>query len=293
MKKILRRGLSLFLMVFMLLSAMPSYGQNNIVVTLGNDLNQEQRQQILRIFGVTEEEVKALVVTNEEERAYLKGVATEAQIGTRAISSAYVENLSAGEGIIVETYNITWVTRDMFQNALVTAGVRDARVIAAAPFDVSGTAALTGILKAFEEVTGKKIDENQKQIANEEIVKTGRLGDEIGKDKASQLIQEIKQEIVEKNVRNPEEIKRIIIDIAGRLDINLNTQQVNDISDLMEKINKLNLNTDEMRRQLQDIGRQLGEITKQNKEVKSILDRILDFIRRIFDSILGMAKRVR
>ena len=290
MIKIFRRGLSLFLMVFMLLSAMPSYSQNNIVVTLGNDLNKEQRQQILRIFGVAEEEVKALVVTNEEERAYLKGVATEAQIGTRAISSAYVENLSAGEGIIVETYNITWVTRDMFQNALVTAGVRDARVIAAAPFDVSGTAALTGILKAFEEVTGKKIDENQKQIANEEIVKTGRLGDEIGKDKASKLIQEIKQEIVEKNVRNPEEIKRIIIEIAGRLDINLNTQQVNDISELMEKINKLNLNTEEMTRQLKNIGRQLGEITKQNQEVKSILDRILDFIRRIFDSILGMAK---
>ncbi len=291
MKKQYFGGLSLFLVMLIFLSYTPIYGQSNRVVTLGNDLNQEQQKQMLRIFDVMDQEVKRLVVTNDEEREYLQGVATEAQIGTRAISSAYVEGLAAGEGIQVETYNITWVTKEMFQNALLTAGVKDAKIIAAAPFNVSGTAALTGILKAFEEMTGKPIDEEQKQIANEEIVKTGRLGEEIGRDKASRLVQEVKQEIIDKNVQNPEEIKRIIIDIAGRLDINLNTDQINDLSGLMERINRLNLKTEEMRQQLESIGRQLGEIAEQNKEVKSILDRILEFIKRIFDSILGMVKR--
>jgi len=291
MKRLQFRAVTLFVIVLMLTSSTPIYGAENRVVTLGNDLNQEQRQQMLRIFDVTEDQVKTLIVSNEEERSYLQGVATEKQIGTKAISSAYVEALSAGEGIQVETYNITWVTKEMYQNALLTAGVKDARIIAAAPFNVSGTAALTGILKAFEEVTGRSLNEEQKQVANEEIVKTGRLGDQIGKDKASQLVQEVKQEIIEKNLRNPEEIKRIIIEIAGSLDINLNTQQVNDLSELMEKINKLNLNTEEMRRQLQSIGRQLGEIAEQNKEVKSLLDRILEFIRRIFESILGMVRK--
>lgn len=291
MKKQYFGGLSLFLVMLIFLSYTPIYGQSNRVVTLGNDLNQEQQKQMLRIFDVMDQEVKRLVVTNDEEREYLQGVATEAQIGTRAISSAYVEGLSAGDGIQVETYNITWVTKEMFQNALLTAGVKDAKIIAAAPFNVSGTAALTGILKAFEEMTGKPIDEDKKQIANEEIVKTGRLGEEIGRDKASRLVQEVKQEIIDKNVQNPEEIKRIIIDIAGRLDINLNTDQINDLSGLMERINRLNLNTEEMRQQLESIGRQLGEIAEQNKEVKSILDRILEFIKRIFDSILGMVKR--
>ena len=291
MRKTIFRGVILFITVFMLCTTTPIYGQNNPVITLGNDLNQEQRQQLLKIFDVSEDQVKTLIVTNEEERSYLQGVATEKQIGTKAISSAYVEALTAGEGIRVETYNITWVSKEMFQNALLTAGVKDARVIAAAPFNVSGTAALTGILKAFEEVTGKSLNEDQKQVANEEIVKTGRLGDQIGKDKASQLVQEVKQEIIDKNVRNPEEIKRVIIEIAGRLDINLNSQQVNDLSALMEKINKLNLNTEEMRKQLLSIGRQLGDIAEQNKEVKSILDRILEFFRRIFESILGMVRR--
>ncbi len=291
MKKQYFNRSALFLMMLILLFNISVYGQSNRVITLGNDLSQEERNQIFRIFDVAEDGVKTLVVTNDEEREYLQGVATEAQIGTKAISSAYVEGLSDGEGIQVETYNITWVTKEMFENALLTAGVKDARVIAAAPFNVSGTAALTGILKAFEEMTGRDIAEEQKQIANEEIVKTGRLGEEIGKDKASRLVQEVKQEIVGKNVRNPEEIKRIIIEIAGRLDINLNTEQINDLSGLMEKINSLNLNTEEMRKQLESIGRQLGEIADQNKEVKSILDKILDFIKRIFESILGMVRK--
>lgn len=264
------------------------YGQTQGVVTLGNDLNQQQREQMLNLFKVEEGKVKTLVVTNAEERQYLEGVATEQQIGTRAISSAYVEGLEAGEGIQVETYNITWVTEDMFRNALVTAGVKDARIIAGAPFNVSGTAALTGILKAFEALRGQEISEEQKQVANEEIVKTGELGEAVGKEKAVQLIQAVKEEVIEKNIKSPEEIRRIIIEISGRLDINLNNQQVEELTKLMERITRLNLNTNEIRRQLQGIGEKLGEITRQNEEVRSLLERIIDFIRQLFESILGM-----
>ncbi|WP_034328604.1 DUF1002 domain-containing protein [Alkaliphilus transvaalensis] len=282
----------LFIIIVYLISINSlAYGQENIVVTLGNDLNQQQREEMLNLFGVTEGNIKVLVVTNEEERNYLKGIATEAQIGTRSISSAYVENLSRGEGINVETYNITWVTAEMFQNALATAGVTDARIIAAAPFNVSGTAALTGILKAFEEMRGETINEDRKRIANEEIVKTGELGEEIGQERAVQLIKEVKEEIIEKGVKNPEEIKRIVIEIAGRLDINLNTQQIEDISKLMEQISRLNLNTDVIRQQLQGIGQQLGEIAKQNEEVKSLLDRIIEMFRRLLESIFNMIGR--
>ena len=125
-------------------------------------------------------------------------------IGDRAISSASVEILSPGSGIQVETKNITWVTSAMYTNALVTARVKDARVIAAAPYPVSGTAALTGILKGFEEATGRKLDEQAKRIANEELVRMGDLGQELGsKEKAAQLIMGIKEEVIRNNVTNP------------------------------------------------------------------------------------------
>lgn len=265
-----------------------AYADNTTVVTLGKDLNTDQRKQILDLFNVNEGDVTIIEVNNQEERAYLEGVATEAQLGKITMSSAYVELLREGSGIEVETYNISWVTKEMYQSALATAGVKDAKVIAAAPYSVSGTGALTGILKAFEQATGEKISEEQKKVANEEVVKTGKLGEEIGKEKAAELIRVVKEEVIEKRIKNPEEIKRIVIDIAGRLDINLNTNQIEEVSKLMEKINSLNLNTEEIKEQLKGIGKKIDQTLRDNEEVKSLLQRIIDMIKSLFNSLFGM-----
>ena len=91
------------------------------VVSLGADLTIEQQKQMLDYMNVDRDDINLVTVTNEEEAAYLKGTSAEDKIGTRAISSAYVEELEKGKGISVETYNITWVSEDMYANALVTA----------------------------------------------------------------------------------------------------------------------------------------------------------------------------
>lgn len=262
-----------------------AYGDSNIVVTLGKNLSDQQRKQILELFNVDEDKTTIIEVNNQEERQYLEGVATEEQLGKITMSSAYVEILEEGSGIDVETHNISWVTKEMYQSALVTAGVKDAKIIAAAPFPVSGTGALTGILKAFEQATGKSISEEQKKIANEEVVQAGELGEEIGQEKASELIRIVKEEIIEKGIKNQEEIKNIIINIAGDLNINLNQNQIQDISKLMEKISKLNLNTDEIKNQLKDIGKKLDDTIKNNEEVRTLLQRILDAIKEFFNSL--------
>ncbi|SCZ09818.1 DUF1002 domain-containing protein [Alkaliphilus peptidifermentans] len=277
-------GLLVTLIIFIVLTTVV-LGQNNIVITLGEDLNTEQQQQMLNMFGVQGGNVRILTVSNQEEREYLSGLIPEERIGTRAISSAYVEEGSNGEGIQIETYNIDWVTKEMYENALTTAGVKDAKVIAAAPFNVSGTAALTGILKAFEAVTGQAIPVEQKQIANEEMVTTGELGEDIGTDNASRLIREIKEIIIEKNITETEEIRRVVIEVAGRLNIELTIEQVNNITELMSKIIRLDLNINQVREQL-------GEITRQNEEVMSFFDRIIEMIRRLFESILGMLNKL-
>ncbi len=275
------------MLIFIVMFNIFAYADNTIVVTLAKNLNETQRNQILDLFNVSEGTVKIIEVTNEEERRYLEGIAPEEQIGKITISSAYVEVLGEGSGIDVETYNISWVTKEMYRNALVTAGVKDAKVIAAAPFSVSGTGALTGILKAFEQASGKKISEEQKKTANEEVIKTGELGEQIGKEKATELVKSVKEKVVEKGAKSPEDIKKIIIDIAGRLDINLNAEQIDSISKLMEKINKLNLNTEEIKSQLKGIGEKLDQTLKDNEQVKSLLQRILEAIRNFFNSLLS------
>ncbi len=279
-------NITLILTMIMLFNII-AYADSNKVVTLAKDINESQRKEILNLFNVKEDEVNIIEVNNQEERKYLEGVAPESQIGNQTISSAYVELAGEGSGIDVQTYNISWVTKEMYESALITAGVKDAKVMAAAPFPVSGTGALTGILKAFEQATGKEISEEQKKVATEEIVKTGELGDEIGKDKATELIKEIKEEIIEKGAKTPEEIQKIIIEIAGKLDINLNTNQIDKISGLMEKIGSLDLNVNDIKDQLKDLGKKLDDTIKNNEEVRSWLEKIFDAISNFFKSILG------
>ena len=175
-----------------------AFADSDVVVTLGKNLDDAQRKEILELFKVDENKTEIIEVNNQEEREYLEGVATEEQLGKITMSSAYVELLEENSGIEVETHNISWVTKEMYANALVTAGVKNAKVIAAAPFPVSGTGALTGILKAFEQATGQDISEEQKKVANEEVVRVGELGEDVGKDKAAELVKKVKEEIIDK-----------------------------------------------------------------------------------------------
>lgn len=259
------------------------------VVSLGADLTEEQQDQMLDFMNVTKEKVNLIEVTNQEEAEYLKDTAAADQIGSRAISSAYVEELSKDEGIQVQIHNITWVSEDMYQNALVTAGVKDAKIIAAAPFKVSGTAALTGIMKAFESITGQALDEDAKKVANEEMVVTGELGEELGnQEDASELIKRVKEKVVEEGTTNIEEIKKIIIDIQHDLNINLNEEQIQMIAELMKKIKNIDIDVDALKEQVAEIGQKARELAEENEEVKGLLEKIGDVIQKLIDAILSI-----
>ncbi|QQY79437.1 uncharacterized protein YpuA (DUF1002 family) [Keratinibaculum paraultunense] len=259
---------------------------HQIVVSLGKDLTQEQRKQMLDQFGV-DESVKIIEVTNEEEREYLGEYIDEKIIGTRAISCVYVEKLPEGEGISVESNNITWVTNDMYRNALVTAGVKDAKIKVSSPFPVSGTAALTGILKAFEDLTGKEITEIEKKVASEEIAKTAKLGNEIGREKAEDLISSIKIYIINNNIKSKRSIKEVTEEIAEELGIELTEEQIDEIVSLMKRISKLDLDIDEIKEQLKDLSGKIDEVLEQNIEIRSFLERILDAIVGFFNRLFG------
>ncbi len=255
------------------------------VITLGADLNSADQAKVAQGLGVdlNNTEVEIIRITNKEERKYLQGLVPASIIGSRAISSAMVELLPAGSGISVSTRNITWVTNDMYGNALATARVKDARITAVAPFPVSGTAALTGIFKAFEAATGQKLDEKSKKVANEELVRMGELGEQLGKEKATQLIMKVKEQVVADKITDPAQIKQIIINIAGDLNINLNTDQIDQLVALMQKISTLNLNIKDVSTQLQDIKTKLDQVIADNQEVKGLLQRILDFLQGIIE----------
>lgn len=259
---------------------------HEIVVSLGKNLSQEQRREMLSLFGV-DESAKIIEVTNEEEREYLGEHIDEKLLGTRAISSVYVEKLPEGEGITVDSRNITWVTNDMYRNAVITAGIKDAKIMVASPFQVSGTAALTGVIKAFEDITGEEITEIEKKVASEEIAKTATLGSEIGQEEAEELVSSIKMYIVKNNIKSKGSIKKVVEEIAEDLGIELTKEQMDQIVSLMRGISKLNLDIDQIKGQLQDISGKIDKITEQNIEIRSLIERILDAITNFFNKLFG------
>ncbi|MGI6684292.1 MAG: DUF1002 domain-containing protein [Bacillota bacterium] len=259
------------------------------VISYGADLTDEQRDKVYGIFGLKESEKDDIAVTevsNKEERKYLEGLVESEIIGEKAISCAYVKLLGNGAGINVKTHNITWVTPEMYASALVTAQVKDAEIMAAAPFPVTGTAALTGIFKAFEAASGKTLDREAKDVANEEMVRTGEIGESINDEhKASELIIRIKEEVIERDLSDPKEIRQVIINIAAELNINLTDEQIDKLVSLMQRINSLDLNLSEINRQLKDIRSRLDTLVAQGEGIKGILQRIIDFLTAILNSI--------
>jgi len=263
----------------------PAQAAEEEVVSLGANLSSQQRQEMLDLFGVSADQVTVLEVTNKEERQYLEGIISDVQIGTRSISSVYVRIKGDGSGIDVQTKNITYVTERTYGNALVTAGISDADIFAAAPFPVSGTAALTGIFKAFEVATGEEIPEEAKEVATKELVDTAEIGEEVNDQSGvADLIQRAKEEVIEKGLSDPGAIREVVIRIAGELNINLTSEQIDRVVQILVQVQNLNINVDDLRNQLQDFSTKIGI---SGEDAEGIWASIKDLFQRLWDAIFG------
>lgn len=268
-----------------------AYADGTNVVTLGANLSESQKQQMLNYFGVKKDQVLVLDVTNAEERQYLQGVATESQLGKVTISCSYVEPTTKGNGINVKTANLTWVTSSMIASTLTTAGLENANVIAAAPYPVSGTGALTGIMKAFEDASGKKLDETKKEIASEELVVTGDLGDDIGQEKATGVMNDIKTEIVKNGTKDTNQIASTINNVVNNYNITITPEQKEQIQGVMKKIADQDYDYNNMKNTLDNVSNNVNEqLKKLGESVKGsgILDTIGGWFSGIGDWFSGL-----
>lgn len=291
MKRVTKLGLlgALFAVFTLLLppAAFADAVVGETVVTLGADLSSEQRQQLLDEMGVDAESVQVLEVTNEEEHRYLGDYLSAATIGSRAISSAKITLTEEGSGINVDTNNISHISNSIYANAMVTAGVKDADVYVTAPFKVSGTAGLTGILKAFEAAMDEEISEEQKKVANEEMVKTSELGEKYGDEKIAELMMRLKEQLAENKPETREEMRQLVINVAGDLNINLSDSDVDLITDLLTRISELNIDWNQLGKQVDKIRNNLDEIL-DSPETRNFIERGLDLLRAVIDWLASL-----
>lgn len=258
------------------------------IVTLGENLTTEQKNMLLSEMNVPND-VKTITVSNAEEHQYLGKYISNALIGTKAISSSAVTFEQAGSGLKVQTKNINWVTEEMYINALATAGVKDATVYVTAPFSVSGTAALTGIIKAYEVSANKVIPEDVKQAANQEMVTTAKLGDNIGTDQAAALVTKIKEKMAQNKPQTEADTRAIINSAAQEVGVTLTEEQIQSLLDLFNKLKELNIDWNSVGDQLTKAKEKLDTFL-QSKEGQTFIGKIKEFFASLVDAISSLFK---
>ena len=256
-------------------------------VTIGANLDKAQRAQVYEDLGVTPGSVTELTVTNEEEREYLEGLVSDGKIGNVALSSVYIKTLPEGKGLKVTTNNINWCSKEMYINALTTAGITDAEVRITAPFEVSGTAALTGLYKSYEDITGVKLDLGAKSVAIEEIVVTGNLAEMIGNVDATELVNQLKLVLEQTKTMSDDEVRNEIKTIAQNLNISLTESQVNQLLDLcrsMEGLDSKQLaqKVESLKNTLEGASKVQQTATKLWEGVKNVVSAVGNFFSNLF-----------
>ena len=284
--KLHRAALSVLILMALfagLLAAPASADAEMRRTVIGADLTEEQITAVYRSFGLERGSVPELRLTNAEERAALSGSLDEAVIGTRAISCVYFELLPEGSGLIVRTENISFCTAEMYRNALLTAGINDAKMIVAAPFPVSGTAAMAGVYKAYEDMTGEALNTDAKTAGTQELTVTGELADELGSDDSAQsIVGELKAMLNETAGMTDDEIRETIREIADEHNVRLTETQVQQLLDLCRALEKLN--PEKLSQQAEDAKNTLQKM----EDAKEKVGGFFDTLKRAFESVKGL-----
>lgn len=290
MKKIFSLLLALLLVAGMAVPAYADVNQSRAVI--GADLTDEQVEAVYGMFGIRRGEAIELKMTNAEERTYLEGYVDNSLIGTRSISCVYVELLPAGSGMSVTTSNINWCTGEMYISALATAGITDANIVVAAPFEVSGTAALSGVYKAYEDMTGKKLDDLAKLVSTQELTITGELAAEIGAMDSTAIVNELKMMLDVTQTMSDDEIRAEIREIASRYNVNLTNTQVEQLLTLCRSLE--GLDAESLKARVQDVQNTLQKVSEAKTKVVGFVQgvkKVVESVSSFFDKIKDIMAR--
>ena len=255
-------------------------------LALGADLTPQEQMKVLSLLGLSDinvDDYDIISITNADEHEYLDKYLDASIIGTRALSSVLVVGKEAGNGIHVTTKNISYCTEGMYRNALLTAGIEDADITVAGPFSISGTAALVGAIKAYETMTGEEIDDENLDAANDELVLTGKLVEDIGdSEKAEDLMALVK-------LTSAEDIQNVVDQACDQLDIQLSEENQKQIAELMKKIEGLDLDVDKLKDQAKDLYQKLEDLDfhVDKESVGNFFTRIIDAIVNFFQGLFG------
>lgn len=202
-------------------------------------------------------------------------------------SSATIEHKKWGKGVDVkiDTPNhITKVTSEQYQNAAITAGIKNAEIHIASVEPVTGEGALAGIYKAYEE-KGNDLNTEDIQNSNQEMNDLGTISEENkGKDGYS-------DEALNASIAD---IKEQLADIKQNQDKQITQQQVEDtVNKVLDERGLSEILSDN---QIQMINNNMVNVANSNaltsdpKAFKQNAKDVLKNIEKNSDDLLNKAK---
>ena len=261
------------------------------ILALGSDLTDAQEAALRKYFNAPDG-TNTIYVTDE---VIIKQLGLDpndpANYAGGCYSSAYVKLLDDNSGINVKATNLTEVTESMLMNALITSGITAADVKVSSPFKVTGTSALSGILAGVEEVGGFEISLKQKEAAQKEIETTVKVGDEIGSEEASTIINDIKTEVIKEQPKTEEEIKKIVENITKQYNVNISINAKDSIVNLMSDVNDLGLDYSELKSSLKEASNKLSNNLKKlgiKLKEEGFFEKIKDWFVDLWDKFINL-----
>lgn len=262
------------------------------IVVYGGNLSAEEKAYVETALRVSEEpEFDEIVVTGQDLVQYIKN----SNASSRMYSSAKITRQDEGKGLmisIVTPDNITQVTSEMYATAMLTAGISDAIVEVAAPKPVTGHSALVGIYKAYEAKTGEKLDIERTDVANDELNMATDLAEKSGisDEQVAELLTEIKKMIAEKNPATKEEVEQIVREQLEKLNIKLSESDIQRLTDLMNRISKLDIDFNKLSNQLSDLSKKFDEKFGDLLKDEGFWASVKRFFNNLFDTISSWFK---
>ena len=170
----------------------------------------------------------------------------------------------------------------MYENALATVGAKNIHVTVAGPTNISGTAALLGVVKAYEKLSGKEVDEQVIDGAIDEMITTGKLEKSNGADsqKIEGMIADLKEKVAKDDDAN---IGSEIDKVAKQYNISLTEDQKDQLKKMLEKLSKLDLDVSTLKQQANKVYEKLKDLG-----VKIDKEQAIGFFQRIINWLKGL-----
>lgn len=286
MKKTRKMLVSFLLLIGMFVGmASPAFAVSDSILIFGAQLSDSQRQEVRDSLGISADGTQQEVdVTGEDYANFING-----NPNSNMYSSALIKLENAGEGLVVNILtpeNITQVSSEMYENALLTAGAENVTVDVVSPVAVSGHSALTGIYKAYD-VEGVELDKERMELANDELGVATDLAEKEGLDQktVSSLLTEIKQMIAEQNPVTREEVEEIVSEQLNRLEINLSEQDRQMLIDLFDRMRNLDIDFSGVKDQLRDIANNVADKAEELGLDAGFWEKVANFFSELFGSI--------